>query len=369
MDHTLGQAPNMTPTFVNSILDSFLGRDQVTVIDVKQEPLTGSNRYNALMLRLHLTYDREPHMAPQTLIAKLPMGKLDLHGSAEVFQPGARENWFYRVGARRSPVAVPRSYYHDVDSTTGQSILILEDLAPAVYADQLRGTTLTQARLALDSLARLHAAWWADEASAEIQELKAFDTEDAVGEMLLVQQLYDTAWPRFREQALVQIPLEVVRFGDSIVGDMKAVDALSDHEPRTLVHGDYRLGNMFFDSRRRGRTCWIFDWEDVYFGSPMIDATWFLGGCLPVENTHHEIPLLRHYYRALIGQGVEDYAWERCHADYRRAMCSSFVQGVLSATLDSNAGVHERELARTIARRFVAGAQRLGLQNLLGEFR
>ena len=108
-------------------------------------------------------------------------------------------------------------------------------------------------------------------------------------------------------------------------------------------------------------TCWMVDWEDVFFGSGMIDLTWFLGGCLPLEHSQHESDLLRHYYQILIDEGVENYTWKACYDGYRLAMCSSFVQGVLSAALDVGDSEYDRQLANMISERFIAAAGRLHL--------
>jgi hypothetical protein len=93
----------------------------------------------------------------------------------------------------------------------------------------------------------------------------------------------------------------------------------------------------------------------------MIDVSWFLGGCLPVELAHHENDLLRQYHQGLSSNGVENYTWVQCYVDYCSAMYSSFVQGVLTATLNANPSDQEREFAHTISQRFISAAARLRL--------
>ena len=161
------------------------------------------------------------------------------------------------------------------------------------------------------------------------------------------------------------LPDDVRHFGNAIVGKMKLVDDLSDQGPPTLVHGDYRLDNMLFGKMGSGSICWVVDWEDVFFGCGMIDVTWFLGGCLLVEHSQYASDLLRHYYQTLIDEGVKDYTWGQCYDDYRRNMCSSFVQGVLSATIDGDASEYVQQLAHVISERFIAAAGRLQLLTLI----
>jgi len=365
MNHKSLQSPQrqLFPTFLNSVLQPFLDTDSVTVIEVKEEKLVG--QFNADLRRLYLTYDQPAGTAPHSLIAKLPTTNANLNERAAVFQPGSRENWFYSSGASRSSVHVPCCYYNTTDNTTGQSILLLEDLAHAPTGNQFSGSTVEQAELALNSLARLHAGWWNDTSSMAIQELTQLITQNWEAEQNLVGDLYDMAWSQFLRQALIVIPEDVRRFGTALVGNIRMADALIAQAPKTLVHGDFRLENIHFGQHNGRSVCWLIDWEDVFVGSGFIDVSWFLGGCLPVEESHHEMSLLQRYYQTLLDEGVNDYSWERCYYDYRCAMVSSFVQGVLSAALDEDADEQEYHLARVVAQRFVHAAQRLHLAEML----
>jgi thiamine kinase-like enzyme len=332
-----------------------------TIAAIHLEQLDSEARYNAILLRLTMTYDRTVASGPQSVIAKLPTAKSELHERATVFQPGTRENWFYRSGAPASPVLVPSCYLNDVHHSTNESVLLLEDLAPAQPGSWLGGASPEQAALALESLARLHARWWGQADCDEIRELNQLIAASFDKEQNLVQELYYSAWPEFLRQQADAIPADVRQFGDAIIGNMKRVDDLSKMGPATLVHGDYRLDNILFGRRDGKLVCWVIDWEDVYFGNAMIDLTWFIGGCLLVEDSQDEIDPLRHYHQVLIDEGVRDYNWAACFDDYRRSMCTSFVQGVLSATLDQGASEYDQKLSRVIAQRFVSAAQRLNL--------
>ena len=362
---TSGKVFQLTPDFLNSVLEPWIVPDQAVITAVRPEQLTGGDSFNATLLRLYLTYDTPPSATPQILIAKLPSIETELHERAQIFQPGSRENWFYRSGAAYSPIRIPRCYLNESDRSTGESVLLLEDLAPASPGSWMEGATLDQAELALDSLAHLHAFWWGQDSSNEIKELKHLLSGNSDDETNLVQDLYDLAWSQFISQMGAALHNDIRRFGGAIVGNMKMVDDLSYQEPPTLVHGDYRLDNMLFDRKDNRSICWIVDWEDVFFGSGMIDVTWFLGGCLPIELCQHESDLLRRYYQILVDDGVEDYQWDQCYEDYRRSMCSSFVQGVLSATIDRDASEHDQKLAQVIAERFIATALRLQLLELI----
>jgi hypothetical protein len=226
------QVPHVDLNLINASLRSTTGFEQVTVVNVREEKLGGINKFNAHLFRLYLTYDPPSADAPQTIIAKLPAIDPELHERAVTFQPGVRENWFYRLGASRSPIHVPRCYYNATDQTTNQSVLLLEDLAPFPTGNWLEGATLQQAEVALQALARLHTSWWEDGHSPEIQELTQLISANQTGEQNLVQELYNAAWPKFLAQASFAIPDEIQKFGAAIVGRMAVVDQLLTQTPK-----------------------------------------------------------------------------------------------------------------------------------------
>jgi hypothetical protein len=332
---------------------------------VRVEKLAGKKRFNADVWRLHVEYEREADEAPRTLIAKLPTDRDQLNANARVFQPGLRESWFYRTAAECSGIAVPRCYDNQIDPTTVQTVLLLEEVAGARSTTWLQGLNLLQARLALNAAARLHTAWWEKETSPEIRELTGALSKNAENEADLVGKLYDDAWPKFVKRFDKHIPAGVSQFGDAVVGNMRAVDRLLDLATKTLVHGDFRQDNLLFTVQNGEASCWVIDWEDCFYGSGLIDVSWLLGGGLQKGDIKEEANLLKYYFLSLIRSGVDGYSWEQCLDDYRRAMCSSFVQGVLTAVSGMNSKGYENKLAGAVALRFIFAAQRLQLIELL----
>jgi len=355
----------ITPAFLNSILATVPKFQGATIVDVRPEQLAGDSVFNAILLRLYLVFENTRSTSPQSLIAKLPTLQTELYERAVVFQPGLRENWFYTTAAPLSPIRVPNCYYNQTEFSTFESVLILEDLAPAQPGSWLKGTNVGQARVALESLARFHAHWWNQEDCVEIKELVGLLSGNKDDEGNLVGDLFYAAWPRFKIQMKEVLKDEVHRFGDTILGNMEWVDSQANTRQQTLCHGDYRLDNILFGTRDGKISCWVVDWEDVFFGSGLIDVSWFLGGCLPMALSHHESDLLRHYYRTLVDGGVGNYSWEQYFADYRAAMCSSFVQGVLSAVAGEDANEYEQTLAKVVGERFISTAHRLCLSDFV----
>jgi Ecdysteroid kinase-like family len=353
----------ITSSFLTPILHStgVLHHAMITNVDI--EPLAAGAGFNAQIVRVYLTYDQHEAEAPRSLIAKLPTVNPVLHQHAAVFQPGVKECWFYEHGVSRSPLNVPHCYYNAVDLATGESFLLLEDLAPARAGNRLRGASLEEAKLALQAIVQLHAAWWPVDLSGDQELGQLLDIpQDARN---LVEQLYQAAWPQFLDRTTLEIPEDIRAIGEHLVGRISAVQALLDSSPRTLLHGDFRLENMLFGQRNEQPVCWLIDWEDLSLGNGMYDVAWFLGASLPVENSDQEQELLQYYHRALMKAGVDGYTWAQCSRDYRCAMFSSFIQGILTVTSLVSGIDPDGQLAHVLTERFMSACRRLRLSGLL----
>lgn len=304
--HKIPDKPaQITSDFLMPILRSAGVLQQATIATINIESLTAMMSFNAQIARLHLGYDRYEAEAPRSLIVKLPTLNSKLQQNAAIFRPGLKECWFYRRGAAQTPdIYVPHCYYNVVDSGTGESFLLLEDLAPAQVGDRLSGASLNQAKLALKSLAHLHAAWWAFEPLKNL-ELKQL-MNNAKEAQALVVQLYQEAWPHFLNHADFQIPIEIRELGEGLVSHIPAAEALLDSSPRTLIHGDFRLENILFGSLNRQSICWIIDWEDIMLWNGMFDVAYFLSGCPQADKSEKEDYLLH-----LLLSGIDSVRSER----------------------------------------------------------
>ena len=153
--------------------------------------------------------------------------------------------------------------------------------------------------------------------------------------------------------------------------DVEAMDALArwlpDHLPpsprTTLVHGDYRIGNLVFD-RGSARLAGVLDWELATLGDPFADLAYLCMGY------HHEPPgrpglvaypgrgsgvpseseLLAEYCRLAGIGGVPHWRFYLAFSFFRLA---AILQGVYRRGLDGNASSREaltkRELVRVCA--------------------
>lgn len=63
-------------------------------------------------------------------------------------------------------------------------------------------------------------------------------------------------------------------FDDPVIDELAVIlgDNIPDSPPSTIVHGDYRLGNVMLDSATRRDLIGVFDWEMATIGDPLADV-------------------------------------------------------------------------------------------------
>jgi Ser/Thr protein kinase RdoA (MazF antagonist) len=95
--------------------------------------------------------------------------------------------------------------------------------------------------------------------------------------------------------------------------------------PRTLLHGDYHLGNLVFATQQGGIPFAVIDWQMLRRGRGVREVAYFLSENLLPENRRAvEVSLLADYHRRLVEGGVCGYTFTDCLTDYRLALLQRF---------------------------------------------
>ena len=109
-----------------------------------------------------VSFTAEDEERPRSVVVKL--ASLDPSSRATGIGLGAyaREVRFYRELAPRIGGPLPVCHRAALDERDGWFTLVLEDIAPARQGDQIAGCDVSQARLAMEVLAELHAPVFGD---------------------------------------------------------------------------------------------------------------------------------------------------------------------------------------------------------------
>ncbi|MEQ8379200.1 phosphotransferase [Parvibaculum sp.] len=263
-------------------------------------------------VRFTLSYKGDAKGAPTTVVGKFPSSDPESRATGVNFGNYIREVNFYRELADSAGLTTPVCLHADVDPETSDFVLIMEDLAPAVPGDQMKGTTVAEAALVLEEAAKFHASHWNDEALDNVEWL--FETKAAPKRTQ--PDLIKVLWQGFRERYGDRIPADCVEIGEAITRNYEFFKDGYDG-PKCLTHNDYRPDNMMFGTAEGGYPIAVVDWQSVGYGCCMADVSYFLSGALKrEERLAHEDELLGTYHRRLGELGVTGYSHDEMMKHY-----------------------------------------------------
>lgn len=277
--------------------------------------------------RLHIRYTGDPAAAPGPASLFIKSSPPDF-GSAlfgVMLGLGGNEVAFYKHLRSDVPVKSPRVYSSEGDSTS--YLLLLEDLTDqdCDFRDLASKCSAEEATSVVTTLAQLHARFWQSERFAtDLSWVKRLETNRDARLLNLVRQL--------------SVPIACRKFGHLLPPGTQEViphlleryprlEPLWAEEPRTLLHGDAHLGNMYFQDGRAG----LLDWQVSQLGQGMRDISYFMINSLDEAlRLEHQERLIRHYLATLRELGVSldfDTAWRQ----YRLHSVYAWIAGMVTA--------------------------------------
>jgi aminoglycoside/choline kinase family phosphotransferase len=340
----------MIPATRNEITASWLG-DALgePVKDVRIEPIGVGVGLLGELYRVTPTYDKPSDDAPASVVVKIPTHAEANKAIGMAFKFYERELRFYEEVAPSARVTVPKVFHSAMDLDAEQFVLVLEDLSYLELGDQVQGLTVEQATKAVQAIAVFHAQWW------ETDELEALDWLPAADHPITMQsaKVYADSWPHFAEKWSHVVPAGGVELGERVrdaYGKMLTELAVP---PRTFVHTDFRLDNLFFGDGAPT----IIDWQLSTRSSGAYDVAYLLSQSMDVElRRAHQDEILGAWYERLCQAGVSGYSMEQALADYAASTLVCLVVAV-AAGADLDTGNERGEaLIRALAERGFSAA-------------
>jgi hypothetical protein len=273
------------------------------------------------MSQNHRVRFTSPDAEPGTVVVKLASDDPTSRATGVGLGAYSREINFYRNLAERIGGPVARCLVAEYDTAEGWFTLVLEDVADGVQGDQIEGCGVDEARIAMRALAQIQAPVLGDIALGAADYLNLPNP--------LNQALISQLWPGFLERYSERVAPEHVRLCEKFI---PTLDALGEDRrpPLGLVHGDYRLDNMLF---ARG-SCTVVDWQTMTWGPALLDASYFLGNGLHVEDRRaHERALIELYHSELIAHGATGLSLETCWEEYRRQVFYGLVMAIVASMI------------------------------------
>ena len=299
---------------------------------------------------------------PETVVVKLPGRDSKSRRMSRLQSLYRREYFFYRHVAPHAPIRSPRLLYGDFERRSDRFVLVMDDLGRMEAGDQLRGATPAQARCAVRAIARLHGHYW-----NRVEQLSASGAYDfaRLADRYLVQATYLAFLAPALEQFGSFFSGEARRLAEAYGPRIADHLAVSAGLPRTFIHGDYRLDNLFFNTEDPDDIAAV-DWQVSGIGFGLFDVIYFLGTNLDVAVRREvERDLLAEYAEIVRSMGARELTNEDCWMFYRAGALVLIVVAVLVIGGLDLTNDRMRHLAQNSVRRTMAAIEDLDAAEFL----
>ena len=289
-----------------------LGEDR-SVTEITVTPIGDGLGLLGMVVRMELGYDDGAGEAgPASVVVKFAHPVAANRAIAMNTRMYEREVTFFNEIAQVVDVPMPQCYAAEVDTSTGENIVVLEDMRHYAAADQVKGCTADEARLIIDAVLPLHARFWGDTQQDVLRTAMRVDTEYVGG----FSPGVEATWQRCAEQFGYCITPDVLATLDRYIAYVRPLHKVMGARTQTLVHGDVRLDNVMFGADDQHPVVLI-DWQAVMVSNPMQDVAYLLSQNLTIEDRRaHEDELVRYYFEQLRSLGVVGYTLDECWDDY-----------------------------------------------------
>jgi hypothetical protein len=344
------------PTSIEEITAEWLG--SATGLDVQHadiEQIGIGVGVSSAVYRARLTGSG----CPQTVVVKLPALDEAAVFTSTMLRMYTREAQFFSELAHRAPLRIPACHHTSVDHDTSEFVLVMEDIGDLRAVDQIAGMAITDAERAIDGLAAWHATWWGEAAPLAEAGLTVSLGDEIYKAILPL--VFGEGWEKLNAE--LEVPEAIRAVGPRWTDAMpRLLDGLAT-EPTTMIHGDYRADNLFFEAD--GSVAAV-DFQLIGTGRGAYDLAYFLTQSITSEDaSQHERRLFDRWKDALAAAGVPLGELASAWDDYRAAALFCLVYPVVAWRGMDVADPRQRGLATTMLERFDRAVAELDLAELL----
>jgi hypothetical protein len=336
---------SVTPTWLSEVLGA----------DVRECRLEQIGIGVGLLGRLYRAHLEGGPGVPTSVVVKFPM--LDGPVRSEICEDlefYLSEVRFYQEIGLANPLPPARPYFAAFDETTHDFVLVLEDLGRLRVADQIVGCTTADAETVIDAIARHHAHWWESDRFASLAWLKTHATPPYPGVSI---SNFEAAWPPFIEGVGADLSPALRAFGERFPSMMPWFCDELTRPPRTFLHGDLRLDQLFFPVGADDPPLTVLDWQMTAKGRGCYDVGYFLSQSLTTDTRRScEDKLIERYAERLAERGI-DYPAGELRRDYRLTVAWCFAYPVIGVGRIDVANDRQLELLRTMLDRSVSAIE------------
>ena len=351
----------MIPKTIDEVTTTWLA--EVLDAPVRNHTLTQIGQGVGIMgdiFRVGLEYetasDADQSAHPASVVVKLPSSFEENREQGVALGMFEAEVRFYNEMAGDAAVGLPKVHRAEITPGTADFVIVMEDLTQLTMVEQIDGMTADQARAAVTVLAHVHAAWWSQVQTPELEWIPSMVSD----RIAMVDQLFVQIVPTFIENFGHRLPEGGIELYQNFAGNYLNINKqIAARSPWTLAHQDFRVENMMFGNVANNEVV-IIDWQGIGRGPGAYDLGYLLGGSMDTNlRRQHEADLTKTYHDTLTSLGIAaaDYPYEQLWEDYRHThlmggLATSMITGG-AMDLSNERGV---ELIATMASRHAAAA-------------
>ena len=317
-------ASEITPEWMQQALTAGGNANLPGIRDVALRNIGAGVGMMGEILRCQLSYDSEAIGAPDSVVVKLPSPQAKIQRLSRRLSLYKREYDFYRYVASNSPIRSPRLLYGDFEAGSHRFVLVLEDLQGMTVIDHEDGASPELSKRTVRAMARIHGQFWNKVNRAPLSGLH--DSMRRRNRVLLQLVYLHYLIPTLKNFGGL-FSKDMRRLAEMYGPRVTAHGADLAAGPRTFIHGDLRLDNIFFGD---GEDIALVDWQVSGLGSGLYDVAYFLGASVS-SGVRREIEreALGEYHDIVSSMGARDFTFDLCWRLYRSNTLARLLISVL----------------------------------------
>ena len=315
-----------------------------------------------MVIRVKLNYSGAANAGPASVVIKFAHPVPENRAIAANLNMYEREVIFFNEVSSQVATPQPDCYFAAMNYDLGSNVVVLEDLNAYRAGDQVKGATVDEVKMVIDSIIPLHAKFW-NKAAETFPKMMRIDTSYIVPFAPSVQGTWQPALANFGYCFADGVKEAMPKYVDELPNIMRMLG----NRATTLIHGDVRLDNVMFGDGKPGlQPAVMLDWQAIMVSSPMQDIAWLLNSGVAVEmRRKHEEEFLAYYCEKIAAAGVQGYTLDTARDDYNTALLFMMCYPVIIGGAFDPANERGKALAEEGLRRSTAAVADRGLLKLI----
>ena len=234
----------------------------------------------------------------------------------------SREYYFYKNVSPYINIKIPKFYniVYDDDNNIVFGI-ILENLLEKKYKVNLN-LSLINIEVTLkivDRMAKMHSKFWNKNLKKQFPELKS--SNDIIFKPFL-KDFIDEKYELFKNKWFKIFNNRQIENCNNIYKKFEKIqESFSDGLNLTLIHGDIKSPNIFYDIENDYEPFFI-DWQHCAIGKGTQDLIFFIIESFDINNIKLIFNLLKpYYYKKITEYGINNYSFEQYEDDICNSLC------------------------------------------------